>query len=203
MPISGGSEAPTSVPTSFVIPKMAIAVVRFEVPSLSAVSVPARKTTREVASAPAGRAGCRAEQDSERSLSLPNLLLLTSILTLFSFGVATKVLILAISSPVCVASSCVLSFADAAVEHNTVNSSICTRDIVCLTHCAALRLEPVRFNAGRKEGGGGRVSLSIQEAASAQFECTSRHQRRRVECEASTAHAFRAGGEWRRAAPLA
>ena len=98
LPISGGSEAPTSVPTSFVIRKMAIAVVRFEVPSLSAVSVPARKTTREVASAPAGRAGCRAEQDSERSLSLPNLLLLTSILTLFSFGVATKALILAISS---------------------------------------------------------------------------------------------------------
>ena len=198
MPISGGSEAPTSVPTSFVIRKMAIAVVRFEVPSLSAVSVPARKTTREVASAPAGSAGCRAEQDSERSLSLPNLLLLTSILTLFSFGVATKVLILAISSPLCVASSCVLSFA-AAVEHNTVNSSICTRDIVCLTHCAALRLEPVRFTAGRNEGGGERVSLSIQEAASR----TSRHPRRRDECEASTAHAFRAGGEWRRAAPLA
>ena len=111
--------------------------VRFEVPSLSAVSGPARKTTREVASAPAGRAGCRAEQDSERSLSLPNLLLLTSILTLFSFGVATKALILAISSPLCVASSCVLNFA-AAVEHNTINSSTCTRDIVCLTKALQL-----------------------------------------------------------------
>ena len=99
-------------------------------------------------------AGCRAEQDSERSLSLPNLLLLTSILTLFSFGVATKALILAISSPLCVASSCVLSFA-AAVEHNTVNS-ICTRDIVCLTHYAALQLEPVRFNAGRTGRGRGK-----------------------------------------------
>ena len=77
-----------------------------------------------------------AEQDSERSLSLPNLLLLTSILTLFSFGVATKALILAISSPLCVASSCVLNFA-AAMEHNTINSSTCTRDIACLTHCSS------------------------------------------------------------------